>query len=106
MIDNKTIEEVKKRLVATYNPLEIYLFGSYAWGQPDEGSDLDLLVVIDQYEKDRYKTMSDGYKALMGLGIFKDIVVYSHEEFNRCQADSTSLCNRVAREGKKIYAKA
>ena len=32
MIDEKMIEEVKKRLIDTYNPLEIYLFGSYVIG--------------------------------------------------------------------------
>ena len=69
MISNSTIEEVKKRLVATYNPIEIYIFGSYAWGKPEEDSDLDLLIVIDEYKKDHYKTVSDGYKSLDGLGI-------------------------------------
>ena len=31
MIDNKVIEEVKKRLVDAFDPVAIYLFGSYAW---------------------------------------------------------------------------
>lgn len=47
MINKETIEEVKNRLVKTYNPIAIYLFGSYAWGSPTEDSDLDLLVIIE-----------------------------------------------------------
>jgi len=43
MISQETIEEVKNRLVKTYDPISIYLFGSYAWGHPTEDSDLDLL---------------------------------------------------------------
>lgn len=35
MISPETLEEVKNRLVKTYAPLEIYLFGSYAWGNPE-----------------------------------------------------------------------
>ena len=45
MITPEIIEEVKKRLIAVYKPEAIYLFGSYAWGAPTEGSDLDLLVI-------------------------------------------------------------
>ena len=106
MVNEKMIEEVKKRLITTYNPLEIYIFGSYAWGHPDEDSDLDLLVVIDTYQKDRHKTLVEGHKALMDLDLFKDIVVYSKDEFQKCSADETSLCHKVVLKGKKIYAKA
>jgi DNA polymerase sigma len=49
MINKRILEEVKEKLIKTYNPLEIYLFGSYAWGCPDEDSDLDLLIIIDHY---------------------------------------------------------
>ena len=48
MITNEVIEEVKNRLVKTYDPLAIYLFGSYAWGTPTEESDLDLVIIVDQ----------------------------------------------------------
>lgn len=106
MIDEKVLEQVKAILVNTYDPEEIYVFGSYAWGTPDKESDLDLLIVIDQYKKDRFQTMSDGYRALYGLRIFKDILVYSRDEFDRYAADTTTLCNRVVQEGKMLYAKA
>jgi predicted nucleotidyltransferase len=38
------IEVVINRLAEVYKPREIYLFGSYAWGQPGQQSDLDLLA--------------------------------------------------------------
>jgi len=106
MINEKILSEVKRRLVSQYNPLAIYIFGSYAWGHPDEESDLDILIVIDQYTKDRFQEISDGYRALMDLGLFKDILIFSKNEFEKCSADATSICNRVVLEGKKIYAKA
>lgn len=34
MVNKNVLEEVKKRLVETYNPIEIYLFGSHVWGKP------------------------------------------------------------------------
>lgn len=34
-------------LVEQFHPEQVILFGSYAYGTPDEGSDVDLLVVCD-----------------------------------------------------------
>lgn len=40
------IQTIIERIKAL-NPYKIILFGSYAWGVPDENSDLDLIVVIN-----------------------------------------------------------
>ncbi len=34
MTNPELIEIVKSRLIGTYNPKVIYLFGSFAWGNP------------------------------------------------------------------------
>jgi len=106
MVDTKMIEEVKNRLIKTYNPSEIYIFGSYAWGCPDEDSDLDLVVVVDHLEKDRYKAMADGHKALMDLRLSKDILLFTQEEFDERAANVTTLCYKIKHKGKQIYARA
>ena len=106
MIDAKTIEEVKNRLITLYNPDEIYLFGSYAWGKPDEDSDLDLLVVVDCYKADWYRDIVEGHKALIGLCIPKDILLYEKAFFDSASKDKTTFCYKIKQKGKKIYAKA
>lgn len=106
MISKNIIEEVKERLIKTYNPREIYLFGSYAWGCPNEESDLDFLIIIEKYVKDQYHTVVDGHRALMDMRIPKDIFVYSVEEFKMKSKDQTDLCYKIKNKGKKIYAKA
>lgn len=105
MISEEKIEEVKNRLIDTYHPLEIYIFGSYAWGIPEEDSDLDLLVVVQDLKKDRYETLVEGHRALMGMGIPKDILVYSKKEFEEHAKDIGSICYRVKNKGKKIYGR-
>ena len=45
------IQALVKTLVEEYEPEKIFLFGSYAYGQPDMGSDLDLLLVKDSREE-------------------------------------------------------
>ena len=47
----KTVEGIVSRLVAEYQPEKIVLFGSHAYGRPDQDSDLDLLVIKDTPEK-------------------------------------------------------
>lgn len=45
VISEDTIAQAVATLVAAANPKRIVLFGSYARGDADEGSDLDLMVV-------------------------------------------------------------
>jgi predicted nucleotidyltransferase len=44
------IEQIIQRLVESYQPQRIVLFGSLAYGEPNEDSDIDLLVVKDTTE--------------------------------------------------------
>jgi len=106
MIEQDIIEEVKKRLIQAYGPLEIYLFGSYAWGSPDEESDLDLLIVVDELNDTRHKMKVAGHRALRNVDVSKDILVYTREEFEARAHDITTLGYKIKQEGKLIYAKA
>jgi hypothetical protein len=45
-LNQDLLDEVTRRLAAEFQPEQIWLVGSHAWGQPDEESDLDLLVVV------------------------------------------------------------
>ena len=106
MINQTILDEVTHRLVKAYNPLEIYLFGSHVWGHPDEESDLDLLVVVNESNEKSYKRPIAGHMALHGMMLSKDILVLTKEEFNRLAHDVTTLMHKVKVEGKKLYDKA
>ena len=41
----KGILEIVQRVVEGYRPKKVFLFGSYAYGEPDEDSDIDLLII-------------------------------------------------------------
>jgi uncharacterized protein len=45
--DEEILREVVQKIVAGYSPQKIILFGSLANGEPDENSDIDLLIVKD-----------------------------------------------------------
>lgn len=106
MINQETIDEVKKRLVKTYNPIAIYLFGSYAWGKPNEDSDLDLMVVVDVSSEKSYARERVGHQALFGLDISKDLIVHTREVFERRADNSTTLEYKIKKEGRILYARA
>ena len=106
MLDQKTLEEITQRLVQTYDPLEIYLFGSYAWGQPTKDSDIDLFVVIEFSKDNRRKRLMPGYQVLSDLDIPNDLIVYTKEEFENNLQHPSTLSSKIRNHGKKLYAKA
>lgn len=105
MIDHETINEVVKRLVGVYNPEKIYLFGSYAWGTPNEDSDLDLLVVVNESNEKSHRRTIPGIHALWGLEIAKDLLVYTQQEFNDRVSYETTLVHKVGIYGKVLYVR-
>lgn len=46
----KILDNIVNRLRQDYEPEQIILFGSYAYGKPTDESDLDLLIVKDTSE--------------------------------------------------------
>jgi len=41
------LQSVVKQIIGYYNPQQIVLFGSQAYGTPTQDSDVDLLVIMD-----------------------------------------------------------
>ena len=85
MIDMETIREAAARLVAAAtSPVRVILFGSYARGTADEGSDLDLMV-IERDVPDRaaeYMRLMDAVgRVAPGVGL--DLLIYPLSEYER-----------------------
>ena len=43
-LDKNLLETATQRLVAEFQPEQVWLYGSHAWGNPHDDSDVDLLV--------------------------------------------------------------
>src|SRR5688500_4449672 len=74
------LDEIVRRLTEALAPERIYLFGSRARGDAGPDSDYDLLVVVREYVGDRRAMSVEGFSALTGLGISKDVVLMSRHE--------------------------
>jgi predicted nucleotidyltransferase len=102
-INQKIINKTIDRLVETYHPEKIYLFGSYAWGEPKQNSDLDIIIIVKESKEKSYKRSIKGYQALKGLKIAKDIIVYTEDEFEERAEKPGTLCHRIVQEGQLLY---
>lgn len=48
---SQIVAQLVDRLVKTYQPEKIILYGSYAYGRPDKESDIDLLIVKETEDR-------------------------------------------------------
>jgi len=92
-----------KRIVSAVDPEKIILFGSHAYGKPKKGSDLDLLVVVKESSLPRYRHSVPIYKALAGILIPKDILVYTEKEIEEWSNVPLAFITTIIRKGKVIY---
>ena len=102
-LPGELMKTVVKRLVGSLSPERILLFGSHAWGIPDEDSDVDLLVIVSDSDLPPYKRARAGYKALRGVRLPKDILVLTQAEFERQATVRCSLARRALEHGKVLY---
>lgn len=102
-VSQDLLDEVTRRLVAEFQPEEVWLFGSHAWGQPDEGSDLDLLVVVRDSDEAPVRRAQRAHRCLQGLDIAKDILVKTRAELERFRNVPSSLEAEILQRGRMIH---
>ncbi len=98
------LKEAVDRIIKRFNPEKIILFGSYAYGKPTVDSDIDLMIVMDTDEKPHKRAVSIR-KALKDIGIPKDIIVKTPQEFERFKDIVGTVIYPVAHKGKLLYEK-
>lgn len=65
MITREDIQATCDDIVCEFAPLQVILFGSYAYGTPTEDSDVDLLVVMEIPESEtRRQAVEMGRQAI------------------------------------------
>ncbi|HUV65484.1 MAG TPA: nucleotidyltransferase domain-containing protein [Sedimentisphaerales bacterium] len=105
MISDKLIDAIRTRLVDAFAPERIILFGSQARGTADERSDVDILVICPFTGKRRH-LMLEMDRALQGLGLARDIMILTPEEFERDRHIPGTIARPAWREGKVLYENA
>lgn len=102
MVSQATLQQATDRIVEKFRPQRIILFGSHARGTADERSDVDLLVVASFTGK-RRTIVVEMDRALRGMGLARDIILLTPEEFNRDREIPGTIARPAAQEGKILY---
>ncbi len=97
------IEDATRRLVAEFQPEQIWLFGSYAWGEPNEDSDLDFLVVVSHSDERPVQRMRRAGRCLRGLGMAKDVLVKTRADFDKFKDVVSSLTFKIIHDGRLLH---
>ena len=102
-LDPSVLDQATQRIVAVLQPERIVLYGSHAYGRPDEDSDVDLLVIVSDSSLPPHTRAIKAYRALRGLFFPAEVKVVTRAEFDRRSQWASSI-ERVARErGRVLY---
>ena len=97
------IDSAVECLVAEFHPEQIWLFGSYAWGEPRTESDLDLVVVVSASDESYLRRAQKAQLCVYGIPMGADIMVPTRAEFERFQNVKSSLTYKILNEGRLLY---
>ena len=102
-IQSDLLNETVERLKTEFQPEEIYLFGSHAWGTPTEDSDVDLMVIVPSSDERPIRRDQRAQKCLGRLAVPADVLVRTRGEVNRYKHLRASLFHQVLNRGRKLY---
>lgn len=98
------LENLLKEIYTVSGLNSIYLFGSYAYGEPTEDSDLDICIITDDKSKRKIEIMKLIRKAIAKVqSMSVDILIYYSDEFNERAKSNCTLENQIFHKGVKLY---
>ena len=105
---DKAVRDELDRYIAFISGMEgvirIYLFGSYAYGNPTEDSDIDLMVVVND-GVDSLKVMQGVSRGLMNRRVSLDVLVDNISDFTELSEPSrVTLQREIKNRGLLIYS--
>jgi predicted nucleotidyltransferase len=98
----KSLENIKQRLVEELVPQKIILFGSHACGRPTKGSDVDLLIVMESHERPAARAARVS-KLLRPRPFPMDILVRTPEEIRYRLEIGDQFVHEIIERGKVLY---
>lgn len=94
------------RIKSIYAPDEMWLWGSRAYGNPGEFSDIDLIVVSNKFSGMKFTKRM--YRFIESIGLLSDrnteivdVLCYTPDEFAR-KSEQISIVNEAIKKGIRI----
>jgi predicted nucleotidyltransferase len=101
---SEQIELLRNTLREKFKVQQIFIFGSQAYGKPDEESDIDLCVITDLKNKRKIDIIREMRRELINLiSSPLDILVYTEKEFKERASLRNTLEHKILMNGIKVY---
>lgn len=101
-IPQVAIDSVVRQIVEKFHPQKIILFGSYAYGEPQPESDVDILVVMETDLKES-KQARQIYRSLERDLFGLDILVRTPGNLEKRIRLGDSFLQEITSRGKVLY---
>ncbi|TSC90732.1 MAG: DNA polymerase beta domain-containing protein [Candidatus Berkelbacteria bacterium Licking1014_96] len=98
------IREIVTKIAKAYQPEKIILFGSYAWGRPNQDSDLDFFI-IKKTDEPTPKRIEDVDKIFLRREFPMDFLVYTPEQVVKREKMNDRFVINIIENGKTLYAR-
>lgn len=102
-IEPGLLEQAVERLKSEFQPEQIWLFGSHAWGTPHDDSDVDLMVIVRESSERAIRRMQRAHHCLGDLDMSKDVFVQTRAEFDRYRHLRASIQHQILQSGRILY---
>lgn len=101
----EALRELLRRIQFFYDPREVWLFGSRTRATERDGSDWDILVVVDDAAPDSVLDPAVGWRLQRRSGVHADIVCYRAADFDaEAGLRNTLAYEVVANGGRRLNA--
>lgn len=101
MVEMEKIRRLSERIAREFQPDQIILFGSYAYGRPTIDSDVDLLVVMSFKGKPARKALEIINRVDPRFPV--DLLVRTPEQVRRRIADNDFFMREIFERGYTLY---
>jgi predicted nucleotidyltransferase len=101
MIDRQQILQISQVIANEFQPEKIILFGSYAYGNPQDDSDVDMLLILSYKGNNLQKSWEILNKVQPQFAI--DLIVRSHTEVEERLAWNDFFLREIMEKGQVIY---
>jgi predicted nucleotidyltransferase len=102
-LNEALLQEMTRRLVQTFQPEQVILFGSHAWGSPHEGSDIDLYVIVPESSERPLQRARRARACVGDVRVALDILVRTRAEADKYRHLYASLECQVFEKGRVLY---
>ena len=103
LISKKEIKKIAQKIAERYDPEKIILFGSFAWGKPNQDSDVDLLIIKNT--KQNFFERNAAVRKIIDGVLPVDILVKTPEEVKNRLFLGDFFYKNIIKKGKNLYGK-